>query len=125
MFLGDVKVSELESFTPLRGGVLVKRLDGNAVTKGGIIIPDTAQEKPQTGIVVSVGKGERDSNGNLIPNEVAVGDKVLFSKWGGTEIKLDGNDYLLMKQSDILGVDYSNSEILGCSGSCCGCKGCN
>lgn len=118
-------MSELESFSPLRGGVLVKRLDESTVTSGGIIIPDTAQEKPQTGIVVSVGKGDKDVNGNLIPNEVEVGDKVLFSKWGGTEIKLDGNDYLLMKQSDILGIDYSNSEIFGCSGSCCGCKGCN
>lgn len=118
-------MSEVEKFKPLRDGVLVKKIENSSVTSGGIIIPETAKEKPQSGIVISVGDGARDNDGKLIPNDVNVGDKVIFTKWGGTEIKLDGEGYLLMKQSDILGVDSSNSEIVGCPGSCCSCKGCN
>ena len=118
-------MSELDKFKPLRDGVLVKKTEASSVTSGGIIIPDTAKEKPQAGIVVAVGDGAKDKDGNLIPNEVNVGDRVIFTKCVGTEIKLDGDEYLLMKQSDILGIDYSNAEIVGCPGSCCSCKGCN
>lgn len=113
-------MQEIDKFKPLRDNILVKRIEGDNVTSGGIIIPDTAKEKPQAGIVVAVGDGAKDKNGNLIPMDVKIGDRVIFTKWGGTEIKLDGEQYLVMKQSDILGIDYSSS----CSTSCSCCKGC-
>jgi len=91
-------------FRPLHDRVVVKRLEGEEKTKGGIIIPDTAKEKPSQGEVVSVGPGGRDENGKLIPMDVKSGDRVLFGKWSGTEVKLDGIDYLIMKESDIMGV---------------------
>ena len=93
------------NFIPLKDRVLLKRVDQEAKTPGGIIIPDTAKkEKPVEGEVLAVGKGVRDEQGNLHPLEVKVGDKVLFSKWGGNEVKIDGCDYVIMKESDILGI---------------------
>ena len=92
------------SFRPLGDRVLVKRVEEEAKTKGGIIIPDTAKEKPQEGEVVAVGPGARDESGKLIPLDVKAGNKVLFGKWSGTEVKIDGQDLLIMKESDILGV---------------------
>jgi chaperonin GroES len=91
-------------FRPLHDRVVVKRLDAEEKTKGGIIIPDTAKEKPSQGEVVAVGPGGRDESGKLIPIDVNVGDRVLFGKWSGTEVKIDGEDLLIMKESDILGV---------------------
>ena len=91
-------------FRPLHDRVVVKRIDAEEKTAGGIIIPDTAKEKPQTGEVIAVGPGGRDETGKLTPLDVKVGDHVLFGKWSGTEVKLDGVDYLIMKESDILGV---------------------
>jgi chaperonin GroES len=92
------------SFKPLHDRVLVRRLEEEEKTAGGLIIPDSAKEKPQTGEVVAVGEGSRKESGDLIPMSVKAGDKVLFGKWSGTEVKLDGTDYLIMKESDILGV---------------------
>ncbi len=91
-------------FTPLHDRVLVRRIEGEDKTKGGLIIPDTAKEKPQEGEVVSVGEGARKESGELIPMSVKAGDRILFGKWSGTEVKLDGEDLLIMKESDILGV---------------------
>ena len=91
-------------FRPLHDRVVVKRIDPEEKTKGGIIIPDTAKEKPSQGEVVAIGPGGRDEAGKLVPLDVKVGDKVLFGKWSGTEIKLDGQDLLIMKESDIMGV---------------------
>ena len=91
-------------FRPLHDRVVVKRIDAEEKTKGGIIIPDTAKEKPQEGEVVAVGPGGRDESGKLIPIELKSGDRVLFGKWSGTEIKLDGEELLIMKESDIMGV---------------------
>jgi chaperonin GroES len=91
-------------FRPLHDRVVVKRIDAETKTKGGIIIPDSAKEKPQEGEVVGVGPGGRDEAGKLIPIDIKVGDKVLFGKWSGTEIKLDGEELLIMKESDIMGV---------------------
>jgi chaperonin GroES len=91
-------------FRPLHDRVVVKRTDSEQKSTGGIIIPDTAQEKPQQGEVIAVGPGGRDEAGKLIPLDVKVGDKVLFGKWSGTEVKLDGVEYLIMKESDIMGV---------------------
>jgi chaperonin GroES len=91
-------------FRPLHDRVVVKRIDAEEKTAGGIIIPDTAKEKPQTGEVIAVGPGGRDETGKLTPLDVKVGDHVLFGKWSGTEVKLDGVDYLIMKESDIMGV---------------------
>jgi len=91
-------------FRPLHDRVVVKRIDAEAKSKGGIIIPDTAQEKPQEGEIVAVGPGGRDENGKLIPIGVKSGDRVLFGKWSGTEAKLDGDELLIMKESDIMGV---------------------
>jgi chaperonin GroES len=91
-------------FRPLHDRVLVKRLESEEKTKGGIIIPDTAKEKPQEGEIVAVGPGARDENGKLNPLDVKAGDRVLFGKWSGTEVKIDGVDLLIMKESDILGV---------------------
>ncbi|HEV7324425.1 MAG TPA: co-chaperone GroES [Bosea sp. (in: a-proteobacteria)] len=91
-------------FRPLHDRVVVKRIDAEEKTKGGIIIPDTAREKPQEGEVVAIGPGARDETGKLVPLDVKVGDRVLFGKWSGTEVKIDGQDLLIMKESDIMGV---------------------
>jgi chaperonin GroES len=91
-------------FRPLHDRVVVKRIDAEEKSKGGIIIPDTAKEKPQEGQVVAVGPGGRDENGKLIAMDVKAGDRVLFGKWSGTEVKLEGEDLLIMKESDIMGV---------------------
>lgn len=91
-------------FRPLHDRVVVRRLESEDKTKGGIIIPDTAKEKPQEGEVLAVGPGGRDESGKLVPLDVKKGDKVLFGKWSGTEVKIDGVDLLIMKESDIMGV---------------------
>jgi chaperonin GroES len=91
-------------FRPLHDRVVVKRLDSETKTSGGIIIPDTAAEKPQQGEVVAVGPGSRDESGKLIAIELKKGDKVLFGKWSGTEVKIDGQELLIMKESDVMGV---------------------
>ena len=91
-------------FRPLHDRVVVRRIEEGDRTKGGIIIPDTAKEKPQQGEIVAVGPGGRDEAGKLIPLDVKAGDKVLFGKWSGTEVKLDGQELLIMKESDIMGV---------------------
>jgi len=91
-------------FRPLHDRVVVKRIDADEKTSGGIIIPDTAKEKPQQGEVVAVGPGGRDESGKLTPIDVKVRDVVLFGKWSGTEVKIDGEDLLIMKESDIMGV---------------------
>ena len=91
-------------FRPLHDRVVVKRIEAEEKTAGGIIIPDSAKEKPQQGEVISVGPGGRDESGKLIPIDVQVGDRVLFGKWSGTEVKLDGEELLIMKESDIMGV---------------------
>jgi chaperonin GroES len=91
-------------FRPLHDRVLVRRIDADEKTAGGIIIPDTAKEKPQRGEIIAVGSGARNDNGERIPLDVKAGDEVLFGKWSGTEVKIDGEDLLIMKESDILGV---------------------
>jgi chaperonin GroES len=91
-------------FRPLHDRVVVKRVEAEDKSKGGIIIPDTAKEKPQQGEVVAVGPGGRDENGKLVPMDLKAGDRVLFGKWSGTEVKLDGEELLIMKESDIMGV---------------------
>jgi chaperonin GroES len=91
-------------FRPLHDRVVLERIDAEEKTAGGIIIPDTAKEKPQQGKVVAVGPGGRDEAGKLIPIDVKTGDRVLFGKWSGTEVKIDGIEYLIMKESDIMGV---------------------
>jgi len=91
-------------FRPLHDRVVVKRIDAEEKSRGGIIIPDTAQEKPSQGEVIAVGPGGRDEAGKIIKPDVKAGDRVLFGKWSGTEVKLDGVDYLIMKESDIMGV---------------------
>jgi chaperonin GroES len=91
-------------FRPLHDRVVVKRIEAEEKTAGGIIIPDTAKEKPMQGEIVAVGPGGRDESGTLIPIDVRAGDKVLFGKWSGTEVKLDGDELLIMKESDIMGV---------------------
>ena len=92
------------NFRPLHDRVVVRRVEEDTKTKGGIIIPDTAQEKPMQGEVIAVGAGARDENGKLQPLDVKAGDHVLFGKWSGTEVKLDGVEYLIMKESDIMGI---------------------
>jgi len=92
------------NFRPLHDRVVVRRLEGEEKSKGGIIIPDTAKEKPQEGEVVAVGPGVRDDKGHIHALDVKTGDTILFGKWSGTEVKIDGVDYLVMKESDILGV---------------------
>ena len=91
-------------FRPLHDRVVVRRIEGSDKTKGGIIIPDTAKEKPQEGEVVAVGPGGRDEQGKLVKLDVKAGDRVLFGKWSGTEVKLDGEELLIMKESDIMGI---------------------
>ncbi len=91
-------------FRPLHDRVVVKRLEEDTKTKGGIIIPDTAQEKPMQGTIIAVGSGGRDEAGKLIPIDLKKGDKILFGKWSGTEVKIDGEELLIMKESDVMGV---------------------
>ncbi|QIB35032.1 co-chaperone GroES [Ancylobacter pratisalsi] len=91
-------------FRPLHDRIVVKRLDAEEKTAGGIIIPDSAKEKPSQGEVVAVGPGARDEAGKLVPLDVKAGDKVLFGKWSGTEVKVDGQDLLIMKESDVMGI---------------------
>ena len=92
------------NFRPLHDRVVVRRVESEAKTKGGIIIPDTAKEKPQEGEIVAVVTGARDESGKLVPLDVKAGDRVLFGKWSGTEVKLNGEDLLIMKEADIMGV---------------------
>ncbi|GJE12470.1 10 kDa chaperonin [Methylobacterium longum] len=92
------------NFRPLHDRVVLRRIEGEEKTKGGIIIPDTVKEKPQEGEVVAVGPGARDEAGKINPLDVKAGDRVLFGKWSGTEVKIDGQDLLIMKESDILGI---------------------
>ncbi len=92
------------TFTPLHDRVLVRRIEAEEKTAGGIIIPDTAKEKPQEGEVVAVGKGAKDEDGDRIEMDVKTGDKILFGKWSGTEVKVNGEDLIIMKESDILGI---------------------
>jgi chaperonin GroES len=101
---GDEVIMAKTKFRPLHDRVIVKRVEPEQKTAGGIIIPDTAKEKPQQGEVVATGPGGRDDAGKLIPIDLQAGDKVLFGKWSGTEVKLDGEDFLIMKESDIMGV---------------------
>ena len=91
-------------YRPLHDRVLVRRVDSDEKTKGGIIIPDTAQEKPMEGEVIEVGSGARDENGKLVPLDVKKGDRILFGKWSGTEVKMSDEEYLIMKESDIMGI---------------------
>jgi chaperonin GroES len=92
------------NFRPLHDRVVVRRIEADEKTKGGIIIPDTAKEKPQEGEIVAVGPGARDESGKVVPLDVKAGDRILFGKWSGTEVRIDGQDLLIMKESDIMGV---------------------
>ncbi len=92
------------SFRPLHDRILVERIEAEAKTAGGIIIPDTAKEKPQEGLVISVGNGAINEDGDVRPLDVKAGDRILFGKWSGTEVKLDGKDLLIMKESDVMGI---------------------
>src|SRR3954462_231256 len=92
------------TFRPLHDRVVVRRVESEERTAGGIIIPDTAKEKPQEGEVIAVGPGARDESGKLIPLDVKAGDRILFGKWSGTEVKIDGQDYLIMKEPDVMGI---------------------
>ncbi len=92
------------NFRPLHDRIAIQAIAAETITKGGIIIPDNAQEKPMQGKVVAVGKGARDVNGNIIPLEVKIDDVVMYGKWGGTEIKIDGQDLVIMKESDVVGI---------------------
>ena len=98
-------------FRPLHDRVVVRRIDADQKTAGGIIIPDTVQEKPQEGEVVAVGPGTRNERGELVPTELRAGDRVLFGKWSGTEVKIDGEDLLIMKESDVMGVIENTSTL--------------
>jgi chaperonin GroES len=100
----DEEAMAKTKFRPLHDRVVVRRITAEEKTKGGIIIPDTAQEKPSQGEIIAVGPGGRDENGKLIPIDLKTGDRVLFGKWSGTEVKLDGEELLIMKESDIMGV---------------------
>ena len=97
-------------FRPLHDRVLVRRLEGEEKTAGGIIIPDTAKEKPMEGEVIAVGPGGRDENGKVTPLDVKAGDMVLFGKWSGTEVKIDGDELLIMKESDIMGITEATAK---------------
>ena len=99
------------NFRPLHDRVLVRRIEADEKTAGGIIIPDTAKEKPSQGEVIAVGPGSRDESGKLIPIDLPAGDRVLFGKWSGTEIKIDGEDLLIMKESDVLGVVEDSAKL--------------
>jgi len=99
------------NFRPLHDRVVVRRLESDERTKGGIIIPDTAKEKPQEGEIIAVGPGGRDESGKLVPLDVRAGDRVLFGKWSGTEVKLEGQELVIMKEADILGIlDTADSK---------------
>ncbi|EIM30664.1 co-chaperone GroES [Microvirga lotononidis] len=98
------------TFRPLHDRVVVRRIEAEDKTKGGIIIPDTAKEKPQEGEIVAVGPGARDENGKVAALDVKAGDRVLFGKWSGTEVRIDGQDLLIMKESDIMGVIEQSAE---------------
>ena len=98
------------NFKPLHDRVLVRRVESDQKSAGGIIIPDTAQEKPMEGEVLEIGSGARDEVGKLIPLDVKKGDKILFGKWSGTEVKMNGEDYLIMKESDIMGIITSTKK---------------
>ena len=95
-------------FTPLHDRVLVRRIEGEAKTKGGLIVPDTAKEKPSEGEVMSVGEGARSEAGELIPMAVKVGDRILFGKWSGSEVRIEGEDLLIMKEADVLGIIHGD-----------------
>jgi chaperonin GroES len=99
------------TFRPLHDRILVRRVEAEEKTAGGIIIPDTAKEKPQEGEVIAVGPGGRDEAGKLVPLDVKVGDRILFGKWSGTEIRLNGEDLLIMKESDVMGVIEAEAEV--------------
>ncbi|MCA1371291.1 co-chaperone GroES [Bradyrhizobium sp. BRP14] len=92
------------NFRPLHDRVVVRRVESEEKTKGGVIIPDTAKEKPQEGEIVAVGSGARDESGKVVPLDVKAGDRVLFGKWSGTEVKINGEDHLIMKEADIMGI---------------------
>ena len=98
------------NFKPLHDRVLVKRVQSDEKTAGGIIIPDTAQEKPMEGEVLEVGSGARDETGKLVPLDVKKGDKILFGKWSGTEVKMNGEEYIIMKESDIMGIILASKK---------------
>ena len=98
------------AFRPLHDRVLIRRLEQEAKTAGGIIIPDTAKEKPMEGEVIAVGPGARDESGNVTPLDVKPGDRVLFGKWSGTEVKMEGEEYMIMKESDLMGVIETNGR---------------
>ena len=98
------------NFKPLHDRVLVRRVESDQKTAGGIIIPDTAQEKPMEGEVLETGSGARDETGKLVPLDVKQGDKILFGKWSGTEVKMNGDEYLIMKESDIMGIITSTKK---------------
>tara|TARA_B100000941_G_scaffold263245_1_gene216518 strand:- start:587 stop:1000 length:414 start_codon:yes stop_codon:yes gene_type:complete len=104
IYMKCIFIGEYMKFKPLHDRVLIEVLDSSEKTAGGIIIPDTAQEKPQEGKVVAVGGGAKTEDGKIIPMDVKVGDKVLFGKWSGTEVKIDGKEYNIMKESDIMGI---------------------
>jgi chaperonin GroES len=97
-------------FRPLHDRVVVRRIEADAKTKGGIIIPDTVKEKPQEGEVVAVGPGGRDESGKITPIELKAGDRILFGKWSGTEVKIDGEELLIMKETDVMGVIEGSTE---------------
>ena len=97
-------------FRPLHDRVVIRRIEAEERSKGGIIIPDTAKEKPQEGEVIAVGPGSRDESGKLVALDVKAGDRVLFGKWSGTEVRIDGQDLLIMKESDIMGVIEQSAE---------------
>src|SRR5437764_746073 len=97
-------------FRPLHDRIVIRRIDADERTAGGIIIPDTAKEKPHEGEIIAVGPGARNDKGEIVPPGVKAGDRVLFGKWSGTEVKIDGEDWLIMKESDILGVIEKTSE---------------
>src|ERR671928_1087672 len=99
------------NFRPLHDRVVVRRVESEEKTKGGIIIPDTAKEKPQEGEIIAVGSGARDETGKLVPLDVKAGDRVLFGKWSGTEVRIDGEDLLIMKESDILGIVEGPAQV--------------
>ena len=103
-------------FRPLHDRVLIRRVEAEEKTKGGILIPDTAKEKPQEGEVIAVGPGARDESGKLIPIDLKVGDRILFGKWSGTEIKIEGEDLLIMKESDVMGVVETGAASAGRKG---------
>src|SRR5580692_11321728 len=96
--------AKLMKFRPLHDRIVIRRIEGEEKTKGGIIIPDTAKEKPQEGEVIAVGPGARDESGKLVPLDLKAGDRILFGKWSGTEVKIDGEELLIMKESDVMGV---------------------